>query len=218
MNDRFVSKCPTCGSADLEVTSTGTLCCRNCGAQVDSSNVLPAVRKRLPVWVIAVAFTILFAFLALIAGGLKRAQSGPIALGDRVPAFTLTTFDGENYSIPALTGKVIVVNFWASWCKPCEQEAAEMETAWQFYKPGGQVIFWGIDYVDTEPEARKYLEKFNITYPNGPDLRTSISQLFRIRGVPETYIIGRDGTLKFIKIGPFTSVAEVTGVIDKLLK
>jgi cytochrome c biogenesis protein CcmG/thiol:disulfide interchange protein DsbE len=111
----------------------------------------------------------------------------------------------------------VVVNFWASWCKPCEQEAADLETAWQFYQPRGDVVFLGVDYVDTEPEALAYLEKFNITYPNGADLGTRISQAYRIRGVPETYIIAPDGKLANAQIGPFTSLAQIKAMIDPLL-
>jgi cytochrome c biogenesis protein CcmG/thiol:disulfide interchange protein DsbE len=112
---------------------------------------------------------------------------------------------------------VVVLNFWASWCKPCEQEAAELEQAWQKYEPTGQVLFLGADYVDTEPEARIYLQKFGITYPTGPDLATRISQMFRIQGVPETYFIDRDGVLQYVMIGPFSSVDQITAQIDKLL-
>lgn len=93
-----------------------------------------------------------------------------------------------------------------------------MEKAWQFYKTSGNVIFLGVDWVDTEPEAMGYMKKFNISYPNGPDLRTAISQIFRLKGVPETYFIGRDGRLKYKKIGPFTSVNEIQAVVDGLLK
>ena len=93
-----------------------------------------------------------------------------------------------------------------------------MEAAWQSYKDGGQVIFLGADYVDTEPEARSYLEKFEITYPNGPELGTRISQFFRIKGVPETYFIDQDGKLVFVQVGPFTSEAQIHAIIDPLLK
>lgn len=65
-------------------------------------------------------------------------------------------------------------------------------------------MFLGVDYVDTEPEARAYLAEFDITYPNGPDAGTRISQAFRIQGVPETYFIGRDGTLRGLKVEPLT--------------
>lgn len=97
-------------------------------------------------------------------------------------------------------------------------EAAELETAWRMYQPRGDVAFLGVDYVDTEPEAKAYLEKFEVTYPNGPDLGTRISQAYRIRGVPETYIIGKDGKLAAFKISPFTSLSEIQNMIDPLLE
>jgi cytochrome c biogenesis protein CcmG/thiol:disulfide interchange protein DsbE len=174
--------------------------------------------RRLPTWVVAIAFVILFAFLALIAWGLRLSQEGPISIGDSVSPFVLTTFDGNTINTADYQGKVIVVNFWASWCSPCEEEAAAMETAWRSYQSDGEVIFLGVDYVDTEPEAMEFLNKYNITYPNGPDLRSEISDLFRIRGVPETYIIDRQGNLAFVKKGPFSSVSDIQYVIDGFLE
>jgi cytochrome c biogenesis protein CcmG/thiol:disulfide interchange protein DsbE len=160
----------------------------------------------------------IFALLALLAFGMLRNQEGPVTIGETVPNFTLTTFEGEQISLEELKGKVVVLNFWASWCKPCEAEAADLEAAWRIYEPRGDVVFLGIDYVDTETEAAVYLEKFDITYPNGPDLRTKISQAFRIRGVPETYIIDKDGILAAFKISPFISLAEIQSMIDPLLE
>jgi cytochrome c biogenesis protein CcmG/thiol:disulfide interchange protein DsbE len=159
----------------------------------------------------------LLALLTILALGLKRSQQGPITVGDRVPNFTLTTFDGEQISLESLQGKVVVLNFWASWCKPCEQEAADLEAAWRYYQPRGDVVFLGVDYVDTEPEALAYLKKFAITYPNGPDLRTRISQQFRIRGVPETYILDQENVLRSVQIGPFSTLEQIKGIIDPLL-
>ena len=164
------------------------------------------------------AWIAIFALLALLAFGLLRNQEGPVTIGETAPNFTLTTFKGEQINLEDLKGKVVVLNFWASWCKPCEEEAAELETAWRIYQPGGEVVFLGVDYVDTETKAMVYLEKFDVTYPNGPDLRTQISQAFRIRGVPETYIIDKDGKLAALKISPFLSLAEIQGMIDPLLE
>ena len=174
--------------------------------------------RRLPTWVVGLAFTALVAFLLLVGLGLRRAQSGPITVGQKVPGFSVTTFEGETIDTADLAGKVIVVNFWASWCKPCEQEAAELESAYQYYKPGGEVVFLGVDYVDTEPEALAFINKFGLTYANGPDLRTKISQMFRIQGVPETYVIDREGKLAYVKKGPFLSTAEIQNVIDQVLQ
>ncbi len=184
--------------------------------------------RQLPVWIILVAVGLVVGFLVLIGLGLKNTTQGPITPGDRVPDFSLTSFDGKVYKSSDLKGKVVLINFWASWCKPCEQEADDLEQAWKYYQPGGKVVFLGVDWVDTEPEARAYLDKFHITYINGPDLRTSISQIFRIKGVPETYILDQNGRLAKIvdensnplnpKIGPYTSLAEIQNTIDRLLQ
>jgi len=160
----------------------------------------------------------LLLLLALLAVGLKRTQEGHVQVGQVAPHFTLTTFDGQEYDTIAMSGKVIVVNFWSSWCKPCEQEAADLEAAWRHYQDRGDVVFLGVDYVDTETEARGYLAKFDITYPNGPDKGTRISQAYRISGVPETYIIGKDGILAAAQIGPFRSFDQILSIINPLLE
>ena len=187
-----------------------------------TSNLSDAVAQEAPPrsrprWGRALAWVGLMALLVVVFLQLRRTQQGPVQVGQTAPVFPLNTFDGQNYNLADLKGKVVVVNFWASWCKPCEQEAADLESAWQFYKPRGDVVFLGVDYVDTEPEAKAYLQKFNITYPNGPDLRTVASQAYRIGGVPETYIIDRNGKLAYAQIGPFSSLNSIRSVIDPVV-
>ncbi len=174
-------------------------------------------KKGLSRGAIILVFGILLGFLAILGWGLRNAQAGPVQIGQKVPTFDLTTFDGEVVSTSDLQGKVIVVNFWASWCKPCEQEAADLESAWQIYNDTDDVYFFGVAYVDIEPKSREYVQKFNITYPNGPDLRTKISTMFRVRGVPETYIIDRQGKLADFKIGPYSSLGEIQAMIDPII-
>lgn len=171
--------------------------------------------RRRPLGLIA-AFIGLVGLLALLWMGLQRTSQGPITVGDQVPPLTLSTFDGDQIEFESLRGKVIVVNFWASWCKPCESEARELEQASQMFKDQ-DVVFLGVDYVDTETEALAYLERFGITYPNGPDLGTRISQAFRIRGVPETYIIDREGKLGAVMIGPYNSLADIIDQVEGVL-
>jgi cytochrome c biogenesis protein CcmG, thiol:disulfide interchange protein DsbE len=174
--------------------------------------------KSAPHWGQIAVWTGLILLLVIVGLMLFKRQQGPVKVGSPAPNFTLTSFDGQNYQLSDLRDKVVIVNFWASWCKPCEQEAADMEEAWRAYAPRGDVLFLGVDWTDTEPKAKAYLERFNITYPNGPDLRTRISQAYRTTGVPETYIIAKDGRLAYVKLSPFNSVAEIQAVIDPLLE
>jgi cytochrome c biogenesis protein CcmG/thiol:disulfide interchange protein DsbE len=186
---------------------------------VDSQpeNIQVAAARR-PRWGRILAWVGLFALLVLVFFGLLRAQKGQMKIGERAPEFTLTTFDGQTYELANLRGKVVLVNLWASWCKPCEQEAADLEAAWRHYQPRGDVVFLGVAWTDTDKKSLEYLSKFDITFPNGPDLGTRIAQAYRITGVPETFIIDRDGVLAYVKFSPFLSLQEITSVVDPLLE
>ncbi len=133
------------------------------------------------------------ALLVVLAIAVQTRGAPPLASGN-APDFSLTTFDGQTYKLSELKGKAVVINFWASWCIPCRDEAPALQRAWETYKERGLIVL-GVDYVDTEPEAKKFIAEFQQTYPNGADLGTRISQAFRTTGVPETYFVGRDGKL-----------------------
>jgi cytochrome c biogenesis protein CcmG, thiol:disulfide interchange protein DsbE len=132
------------------------------------------------------------------------------------PPFEFTTFDGQAGSLEALRGQVVLVNFWASWCVPCEDEAPDLQAAWEQYQPTGQVTFLGIAYADNGPKSIEFLERYGITYMNAPDIGTRISGLYNIQGVPETFIIDQDGNVaQFFYAG--VTHEQISSVIDELL-
>ncbi len=138
----------------------------------------------------------------------------------KAPEFTLALFDLEQFeqdqiALSNLQGQVVVVNFWASWCVECYKEAALLEQAWQDYK-GQDVMFLGVDHLDTEKEALAYMAQYSITYPSGPDLGDKISQDYGITGVPETFFIDKDGNIAHVQLGPIAK-AQLYELLDKLV-
>ena len=178
----------------------------------------PPKRSR---WLV-VAIGVLGVFVAILALSLFRTNQSQPTSGP-APDFTLNLFSGYEgnagmnpVNLSDLKGKVVVLNFWASWCIPCAQEAADLQATYEKYKDK-DVVFLGVDLTDIEGDALNYLKRFGITYANGPDLQTRIGPRYHISGVPETYVIDRAGNVQFTKISPIT-VAELSGVLDRVLE
>ncbi len=189
----------------------------NTPASADSAPSSPP-KKRLSVGALVV-WGGLAALLLAVGLMLHRAQKHGIAIGDPLPEnLTLTAFDGTTYRMGDLKGKVVLLNFWASWCDTCKDEAVALEQAWETLQPRGDVLFLGLDYVDTEPDALAYLKRYGVTYPNGPDKATRWAQTFRLTGVPETYIVDKNGRLAYKKIGPFRSLEEIMAALQQVLE
>ena len=158
-----------------------------------------------------------FGILALVGWGLVNANKTRPEAGQVAPEFTVEYFNGyewEDKPVSALDdmkGKVVVLNFWASWCVECRVEADLLEQASRQYA-NEDVVFLGVAYADVEPNSIDYLEEFGITYPNAPDLGTSISNDYEITGVPETFFIGKDGVIADVVIGPVNGPAMMNTI------
>jgi cytochrome c biogenesis protein CcmG, thiol:disulfide interchange protein DsbE len=144
--------------------------------------------------------------LALLAYGFRlnpRDVKSPL-LGRPAAPFTLTSFAGEPMELAALRGKVVVLNFWASWCYPaCYEEAPVLERGWQTYRDQGVVVL-GVDIQDKDEAGRKFIRDFGLSFPNAPDRTGKVSVDYGVYGVPETFFIDRQGAIRVKHVSAVT--------------
>ncbi len=169
-------------------------------------------------WKVLVAGMIpVAALIGVLASGFgKDPKALPSMLdGKPAPSFELLSLDGETIRLSDLAGSPVVLNYWATWCRPCAMEHPVLLQAAQAYEPRG-VKFLGVLYGDTEDKARDYLQRRGSVYPTllDPEQRTAID--YGVGGVPETFFIGRDGTIVRKYSGPLYMELMVE-ILEELL-
>ncbi len=177
--------------------------------------------NRKPLLIGAVSLLVLL-LLGLGAIGLAtQASNRRPATGAKAPDFSLSLYENYRAGLPVTTklselqGKVVLVNFWASWCIPCKDEAPALQAVSDKYSDRNVVVL-GVNYLDTEREALGFLGTYGVTYANGIDLKQQIAHQYRITGVPETFIVDKKGVLREVYIQPVTE-RQLSDVLDRLL-
>ena len=167
----------------------------------NTSDEVAARRGLRPTWVAAGVIALLV--LVLLGNALIDRPSEPPQVGSPVPDFRLTALDGSEMNLAAQRGKVVVINVFASWCAPCREEAAALEQTWQDYQDQG-VQFFGIAYKDADSKAQAFLDEFGVTYPSALDPSNRTPRAYGVTGVPETFVVDRQGLLVHHFLGAIT--------------
>ena len=148
--------------------------------------------------------------LQLARQNASQPQSGP------APDFYLKLFDGADFQLSDYRGQVVLVNFWASWCPPCRDEAPDLQALYANYTDAGMVIL-GVNMLESSPQkALDFIEEFGITYPNGEDTGQWIANLYRVQGPPESFLIDRNGSIRQFVLGSL-DYDDLSGAIETLL-
>ena len=166
-------------------------------------------------------------FFSLLGWALSRSGGVPSGMGVNdvfgeisikekpAPNFTLETLDGESVTLSDLKGKVVLLDFWASWCPPCRQEAPGLAQVYKEYEDRG-VEFIGISVWDHLNDAKDYVQRFGIIYLSGLDSQGTILVDYGVRGIPEKFLIDTQGQLVAKFIGP-SYVEELRETLDQML-
>ena len=146
----------------------------------------------------------------VLRGGNARSGPGIISIGRATdirprpaPDFVLTSFDGQRIQLSDYRGRIVVLNFWASWCPPCRVEAPVLQRAAERLESSGVTIL-GIDVWDDQSAAIEFLNEVGVTYPNAEDATRLIPVEFGVTGLPETFVIDRKGVLVRRWVGPLS--------------
>ncbi|TMK78447.1 MAG: TlpA family protein disulfide reductase [Actinobacteria bacterium] len=145
------------------------------------------------------AVALVVGLLGLLVWKVAHDNPGGVAAdfnaGKKVQAvdFTLGRLNGKgSLSLSSLRGRVVVLNFWAAWCDPCKSEAPRFQSAFERYRRHG-VAFVGLDVTDYSGDARAFLARYGITYPNVRDQRGSVLAKYGGLPIPRTYVVARSG-------------------------
>lgn len=146
------------------------------------------------------AITTLCTLILLLTVACYRDNGSPANAPKNFKLKSLTS--DSSYELNSFTGKPLILNFWASWCRPCKEEMPLFESLWKQHKNSGLAIV-GINVMDREKEALSTLKQLNITYINLSDANDEVSTSYNILALPVTYFINRDGKIHHIEYGPF---------------
>ena len=168
--------------------------------------------------VVAVGLVIAGIFSLLVLGLLNKesvtGRSGITRLQKPAPEFTLPLLDGGELVLAQHLGQPVVINFWASWCTPCRQEARVLERTWRSYREKG-VMFVGVDIQDTESDAIIFLKEFDVSYPNGLDRDGKITVDYGVIGLPVTFFVNQDGIVERRWVGAMRE-AQLVAWVEEL--
>jgi len=141
---------------------------------------------------------------------------GRVLPGQAAPDFALSLLDGSALALSDMRGQVVVVNFWATWCPPCEEELPDLQAVWTEYREQG-VTLVGIAFQEDEREAREMASRFGLTYPLGLDTGDRTATAYGITGVPETFVVDGTGQVAYVHVGPVTA-GQLKEELDSLLQ
>lgn len=143
-------------------------------------------------------------------------RSGPPSLGDKAPAFEAPLLDGSGtLALSDLEGRPVLVNFWASWCVPCREEAPLLKEAYQRY--GDEVAFVGVNIKDARDDALAFEEEFSLGFPDIRDEGSVIFADYGLTGQPETFIIDAEGNIAQHVRGPLPDMATLDSMLTGVL-
>lgn len=144
--------------------------------------------------------------LVIVVTACNERPTVPGAVGSPAPAYGAVDMTGDSVDIASFRGDVVLLNVWATWCIPCRREIPELQALHQEYGGRGlRVLGVSVDGNDAAGDVAGFISDFQMTYTVLRDPGERVLSVFRIQGVPASYLIDRNGIVRWRTIGPFTA-------------
>ena len=138
--------------------------------------------------------------------------------GFLAPDFTLETLEGESVTLSDLRGKVVLLNFWATWCPPCRAEMPAFQQAYADYEDGDFVILSvNATAQDSAEEVAEFIGEFGLSFPVVLDTTSEVNRLYQVQSLPTSFFINQEGVIQEVVVGSLAE-AMVRARVEKLLK
>ncbi|GIN94436.1 thiol-disulfide oxidoreductase ResA [Siminovitchia terrae] len=170
-------------------------------------------KKRLMMRSVILAIMLLAIVYTLYANFTKETR-GQMAVGDKAPDFNLIDMNGNKHKLSDYKGKGVFLNFWGTWCKPCEREMPYMNNQYQVYKDQGVEIL-AVNVGEPEFAINKFVQKHGLDFPILKDTNKDVLNLYKIKPLPTTILIDSEGIMTAIESGEL-SEAKIKGMMESI--
>jgi len=174
--------------------------------------------RKIACLILAVMVVLLLIGCAPVTGTSGTSESTLEQTGDAAPDFQIENLQGNTVSLRSLRGRPVMLNFWATWCPPCRGEMPLIQQIYEEWtgKPPSVVVLT-IDIGESKSTVEEYLRSENLNLPVLLDINRDVAEMYRITGIPTTYFIDAEGTIREIKVGAFWNKEQIEDYLHNII-
>ena len=165
-------------------------------------------------WIAIIVLFVFFAYMLWEQMIERQTVTTGIQIGMKAPDFSLETIDGKTVQLSQFNGKVVIVNFWATWCPPCRAEMPDMQTFYEKYHNQVEIVAVNVMVRDSREKVSQFIKDYRLTFPVVLDMDGHVMKQYDIQPIPTSFIIDRQGVIREKHIGPM-SYEQMVQYVEK---
>ncbi|MFC1943643.1 peroxiredoxin family protein [Chloroflexota bacterium] len=178
--------------------------------------------NKMPKAVLPILLALVLLVTGCLAGSASSSRTNPIApgkdtrVGSLAPDFQLSNLEGQSISLSDFRGSPVLINLWATWCPSCRDEMPYLQQIYDEWSGKGLVLL-AIDMGESPSTVKEFMQSYNLSFPVLLDTNQDVALEYNIRYIPTTFLIDEDGIIQVVKVGAFSSTAEIEKNLSKII-